>query len=91
MSRETSGLAEMAYVIIIISPKNNIDISFASGGNSVDRDLLEESFELRKDKLHTWFYEETGALLDRLQDQVWPEMVFILTFLFLSKNGLHYH
>jgi HEAT repeat protein len=59
--------------------------------NSVDLNLLKKSLEQRKENLHTWFYEDTGVFLDKLEAQVWPEMVFILTFLFLSKNGLHYH
>jgi len=58
--------------------------------HSVDRNLLKKSLEQRKDKVHAWFYEDTAAFLDRLPEQVWPEMVFIMAFLFLSKKGIHY-
>ena len=58
--------------------------------HSVDRNLLKKSLEQRKDKVHSWFYEDTAAFLDRLPGQVWPEMVFILAFVILSQKGIHY-
>ena len=58
--------------------------------HNVDRDLLKKSLEQRKDNVHPWFYEDTATFLDRLPEQVWPEMVFIMAFLFLSKEGLHF-